>query len=340
MFEFGYITKGEVIRCINYLLCRREDDDSEFSQDFEIIKVKRKRFAHGVLGYDRVSVWDYFTRNTDLKKILEARRISDIDYLLFKAWDYYDLDMPWRYSFFLTTYDEDVIIKDSERPILHDNINGGVIMLTTELLSRLKRKNVSKDAEKSKQRLKNDFSSASKAQKQAIVELSGLHITSIYNACKTGAVSARLALSFAQVLKVSPFYYSAEQDKRTKLNFELIPLFLQQLGYNSLLKELRSPAEPKPIGEDSKKLEPSASEEEPNATESEPDDKSQTSDTNQSSGTFGIQLNLPDSSSIQTAVDELSEDGWQLLLKALFIRAKAGGQAKQYAELVKRCLLM
>jgi hypothetical protein len=56
--------------------------------------------------------------------------------------------------------------------------------------------------------------------------------------------------------------------------------------------------------------------------------------------TIIFEFAFPDTDTMRTAIQEMSDDDAVLLLKSLFLRAKAGGDAEQFAELVKRCLLV
>jgi hypothetical protein len=54
---------------------------------------------------------------------------------------------------------------------------------------------------------------------------------------------------------------------------------------------------------------------------------------------ISFEVDFSDEPNMRTAVEELCYDEAALLLKSLYIRAKAGGDARRLAEIVKRCLL-
>ena len=100
------------------------------------------------------------------------------------------------------------------------------MMITRETMAFIKRKNVSKDAEKTKQRVEADYSSLRNSEKSNIFAISGLSRSSIYLTVKTGRLSARLALAMAHTLNVSPLYYTGETDDREELTEANLRYFL------------------------------------------------------------------------------------------------------------------
>ena len=210
-------------------------------------------------------------------------------------------------------------------------------MLTAEQMKSLKQVNVSVDAEKTKIRIKEDFSCASKDVKNKIAGLTGQAKNSIYRVYNTGTVGARLVLAMSQILDVTPFYYTGEQDDKEPFQETLALLFLQQRGYKKLLNELgvkNGKKIRKPRG--SKK-----SDDTPTSPANDTDikDEPAVSVNEESAKTVNIQMALSDSDEMNKTMEDLTEDNAVLLLKSLFYRSKAGGQAKELANLVKRCLL-
>lgn len=196
--------------------------------------------------------------------------------------------------------------------------------LTTEMLATLKRTNASIDAEKSKQRVKADFTSSKNRQKTAVVELSGLTRASIYRVFREGAVSAKIAIAMAQILNVSPFYYTGESDEKGECTDAVLYSFLVQKGFRSLANQIAQ----QPNSDDSKAMYAEGT-----------------------SGIFSSSVPTPltnplftsafsNSPELATAAIELPLEEAHQLLTALYVRAKAGGNAKQIADLVKRCLLI
>ncbi|MCL1806577.1 MAG: hypothetical protein FWG31_02620 [Oscillospiraceae bacterium] len=187
--------------------------------------------------------------------------------------------------------------------------------VTNEIISGLKQSNVSKDIDKTKQRVKEDFLASKNKQKTAIVELSGLKRTSIYRVFREGAVSAKIVLSMAQILNVAPNYYTGETEERGSFSDEQLQAFLIAKGYPKLAHLAAAPRK------------------------SRSDAKSEKDDTAQQDNLL-FSSAFSNSAELEKAVSEIDSEEAVQLLRALLIRAKAGGKAAQTAELVKRCLMM
>jgi hypothetical protein len=87
-------------------------------------------------------------------------------------------------------------------------------MITIEQLKALKKGNVSVNTDKSKVRIPEAFKKATTAQKDEIINLSGLSKFTFYGAAKTGAASPRAVIALAQIMDISPFYLTGESDKK------------------------------------------------------------------------------------------------------------------------------
>jgi hypothetical protein len=87
-------------------------------------------------------------------------------------------------------------------------------MIAIEQLKALKKGNVSVNAGKSKVRIPEAFKKATTAQKDEIINLSGLSKFTFYGASKTGAASPRAVIALAQIMDISPFYLTGESDKK------------------------------------------------------------------------------------------------------------------------------
>ncbi len=184
--------------------------------------------------------------------------------------------------------------------------------ITKETILLLKRTDVSRDAEKTKQRVKEGFLSLRNKQKTEIVELSGLKRTSIYRVFREGSISAKITLAMAQILNVSPFYFTGETDQKEPLTDAQVVSFLKAKGYlkiaDMMSEELKSEnKQPNPVVP--------------------------------AGGSLFIPV-FPDNPEFNEAVSYLREEDAITLLRALLIRGKAGGDAAQIADVVKRCLLV
>ena len=204
------------------------------------------------------------------------------------------------------------------------------MLLTQEQMKSLKRVNASKDTEKTKERIKEDFSAASAAQKRAIAEAAGQVINSFYTVYKTGTATAKVLLALASELNVSPFYYTGETDEKEPCSDELVIRFLEELGdYADLVDELKSKATDKPKRKYTRKPKAEAAADDPaNIQEDciEPEAPASC-------------CGCTDEDTTQESINDICEEEAVILLKALFIRAKADGNAAVNLEEIKRRLL-
>ncbi|MCL2002794.1 MAG: hypothetical protein FWG72_02180 [Oscillospiraceae bacterium] len=190
-------------------------------------------------------------------------------------------------------------------------------MVTPELIDRLKQVNVSKDKDKSAERVKNAFSSATRKQKHEIEKLSGQKRTSIYRVFKTGSLSAKVLLPLAEKLNITPFWFTGETDEMEKCSDALILSFLDGRGYKNIAS-LAPKRGRKPASADGGKA----------SRDADPDE-----------GSITIPITLANAPKMRDAISELDADSASKLLHALYVRAKAGGNAEQLLEVVKLCLL-
>ncbi|MCL1824124.1 MAG: hypothetical protein FWG44_07975 [Oscillospiraceae bacterium] len=100
-------------------------------------------------------------------------------------------------------------------------------MLSEKQFESLKKANLSVDLSKSKERISGDFKSASSEAKKQIIKLSGLTRTTFYNAFQKGTASPKMVLAMAQMLGVSPYYYTGESDDKGEFNDGVLTGFLQ-----------------------------------------------------------------------------------------------------------------
>lgn len=249
-------------------------------------------------------------------------------------------------------------------------------MLTAEQMKLLKKVNVSKDVEKTKVRIKEDFKSLSNKTKAAIVELSGLSRHSFYNAFDSGAATPKVILSLAQILDVSPYYYMGAVDEKGSCSDDVLAQFLKDHGYMNLANEVKPSNEIKPKRkytrrpkvedvkvEDVKEAEILSGGSEIEADESKTIPFPAAENSNELTQAYDEPVNLDDaeleadadidmdqhdevfrielsnSQKMDDAVARLDEETAIMLLKALYKRAEAGGDAEMICDIVKRCLL-
>ena len=194
-------------------------------------------------------------------------------------------------------------------------------MLTTAQLEQLKRTNISKDPEKTKERVTALWQGLKIKQKQAIRELAGTTAQPIYRTQETGNISARMTLAFAQSLGVSPAYIIGEADEPGECTEAAVRELLQKHGYKALLAELQPMERQKRAYTRHPKPEP----EEALAQAAEEDAEE---------GPAAPETQLPSSS------DTLTAEDLQNLIFALYVQAKAGiTSSKEKLDQIKLIIL-
>lgn len=222
------------------------------------------------------------------------------------------------------------------------------MLLSKEQIKTLKQVDVSKNAEKTKERVAQDFKNATKEEKAAIVELTNQAISAVYRVFKTGAVNARIIVALSQVLNIEPWYYTGEIEERKPLDEAQLGQFLKVHGYDELLKELNKqhPEQHPEKRKYTRKPKPEVTTEKPSdapvdaPTEVLPaDPPSVVEPSEDMEDVLEVNIVFSDDEQMKKAVEELNEEDAVALLHTLFIRAKAGGEAAVISDVVKRCLL-
>ena len=119
------------------------------------------------------------------------------------------------------------------------------MLLTSSQIQSLKQSNISADIDKTKERVEALWKTAKSAQKQEIRTLVDIVPATVYRIYKTGSISAKLAIAFAQTLNVNPFYLTGEADESGEFAEADLLRLLEQQNYKKLLAELAA-AEPEP----------------------------------------------------------------------------------------------
>jgi Flp pilus assembly protein TadB len=201
---------------------------------------------------------------------------------------------------------------------------GGTDMLTAEAIQSMGRKNCSANTDLTMQRTKDVFKSAKRTQKNDIDALTGLKRVSIARVYATGIITAKVAVAIGQVLDINPFYLTGEAEERGSYA-ESLPSFLKAKGHSRLIKAIES-GEPK--DDDS-----------PKVSEQAASDKQEQVDLTPKTEPLFTSA-FSSSPELAKAAEELSLEEAYQLLTALSIRAKAGGNAAQLFDFIKRGLLM
>jgi len=192
-------------------------------------------------------------------------------------------------------------------------------MLSTAQLQQLKRTNISKNPEKTKQRVTELWQGLKIKQKQAIRELAGITAQPIYRTQETGTISARLTLAIAQSLGVSPLYITGEVDEPGECTEALIRDLLLNHGYRNLVASME-PVKRKYTRREKPESEEVAAEE--IVAEDVPDEE-----------TPVAEVQLPPGS------DAMTSEDLQQLVFALYVQAKVGiANSKEKLDQIKRII--
>jgi hypothetical protein len=203
-------------------------------------------------------------------------------------------------------------------------------MFDSESIKELKQVNISKDAEKTKERITDLWKHAPKPQRQEILTLAGVTLASIQRAYKTGNISAKLVVPLAQVLGVNPFYLIGESDDAGPCTDKLLNKLIGKQSFKKSAKGRNAVNR----GLKRRKKQSVADEQGdvPNVQsviDACPEPQPDLSDNTASS----------DLHDVAVLVDALTEEDLSVLLKALLLRAKAGGKYAEVADKVKLLLL-
>ncbi|MDR2532107.1 MAG: hypothetical protein LBC82_04615 [Oscillospiraceae bacterium] len=251
-------------------------------------------------------------------------------------------------------------------------------MLTAKQIEGLKKTNLSIDAQKSKDRISEGFKTASADIKKKITELSGLNRATFYNAFQKGSASPKMVLSMAQLLGVSPYYYTGEADEKGEFSEELLKSFLNDKKLVASAKKApakakvavdskpakkpgRKPAvkavpvevaEPKKRGRKpavkaipTEVAEPKKRGRKPASTVKAPVAKAPKAPvakaprTPKANDEILMQISIEKTPKLQKAIANLDEESAVLLLRALIRKAGVNDQSKALCDIIKSCLL-
>ena len=106
--------------------------------------------------------------------------------------------------------------------------DGRHIMLDLKQLNSLKQNNVSKDAEKTKARVREFWAPLPKPERDRIAELAKVTKYTVERTYKKGTITPRLAASFSAVLKINPYYMTGESDSSEDYTDEALSAFIKE----------------------------------------------------------------------------------------------------------------
>jgi hypothetical protein len=228
-------------------------------------------------------------------------------------------------------------------------LKGCCCMLKSEFIqNELKQNNISKNAEKTMQRLRAIWKPLKKPQRTEILELVGLKQTAIERAYKTGNISAKIVSAVSQVLRIDPLYIAGISDDERPFDDSLVVEFLKDLGYevekSNLERKKRTPREARetPINTTAA-VEPKNDVAEDAAVVAPM--QSSVSSIADCSGNFNdlpailAGLSKIFGGNVQDKLQEVTEEDISLMLKSLSIQAGFSDDKKNRLALIK-CLLL
>lgn len=105
-------------------------------------------------------------------------------------------------------------------------------------LSKLKRKNISADGEKTKTRVNELWENSSKSGRHDLIIATGHGIYKMIKLMsESGHITAKTVILLSRHLEANPFYLTGETEERGNYSDELLKSFLLKLGYGDLWKE-------------------------------------------------------------------------------------------------------
>ena len=214
-------------------------------------------------------------------------------------------------------------------------------MLKPEAIQSLKKNNISRDAEKTMQRLRAIWQPLAKAQREEILSLADIKKVSIERAYKTGGVSAKVIIAIAQVLNLDPLYFTGESDEQGTFDAEAVISYLAALGYDigksDISKKAKSQARAANPTAPKRGRKPKSTSAEP--INAEPTDAEPTIIEATIPALCNAMLDMVEPSTLQK-LDSLTEEDAILLYTGLCIQSDFCEEKKDRIALIKYLLLM
>ena len=208
-------------------------------------------------------------------------------------------------------------------------------MYSKELYNKLKQTNISRNAEKTKERVKAVWQTLDKQQRQEVFNISDLKKATLERSSRLGNISVTLATALAEVTRIDPYYLAALTDvKQENVSDSVIESFLIDHNYKKLINEAKQNVyyhqdytEQIPI------------------MQTIPDGQTEQAriiETNVNHASISqIAANILDTltDADKTSLESMAEDDMIYLLKALNLRARFNDDAKTITVLVKKILI-
>lgn len=223
-------------------------------------------------------------------------------------------------------------------------------MLKPETIKELKQNNVSKNAEKTMERLQSIWKPLAAPKREEILELTGLVKSSIQRAYKTGNVSAKIVAAVSQVMEVDPLYLCGISDEQRPYEDDIVVSFLTDLGYDIGKKDIIKKRKLRKPAASADAVAPADAATPPEAPADDTpvkENKTNTAVVPPAKAVDGIPAFSSISASLVALLDSeakgnlgnLTEDDIILMVKSLSVQAGFSTDKKEKLELIK-CLLL
>jgi hypothetical protein len=219
-------------------------------------------------------------------------------------------------------------------------------MFDSETIKQFKQINISADAEKTTARMAELWKRAPAPQRQEAVELAGVTVETMRRTYKTGNISAKLVVPIAKILNVDPFFITGESDNKGECTDELLRKLIEKHGSSKSAKAVKHGRRKKQpaAAKQARVTDIPASEAESHAPQPSLAELAQSAESQKhAENVFSSENTDVYVSSDPALIDlaaTLTEENIAILLKALLLRAKAGGKYAEIAGKIKMLLLL
>ena len=208
-------------------------------------------------------------------------------------------------------------------------------MYSKELYNKLKQTNISQNAKKTRERVRDVLGSLDRQQKQEVFNISDLKKATLERSCRLGNLSVTLATALAEISRVDPYYLAAQSDeKQEDISDAVIESFLIDHNYKNLIEESRPMLYYRPEYTEENQFVQSQADKEPE-TGMVPDNAINNASISQIASNILGTLTDDD----KTSLESMTEDDMIYLLKALNLRARFNDEAKSITVLLKKILI-
>jgi len=181
------------------------------------------------------------------------------------------------------------------------------MLFDREFISKLGTKSLSKDSDKTKERVNAAWKSADKKKQQEVLELADVKYAIAYRVRSVGTITTKMTIAYSQALDLDPYYLIGAVDENTGYSYAAAKKLLIEIGAGRLVKVFEKAYTP-------------PKDDSPPVEESLADDISVPAEVEELS--------------TQGATQKLTEEDMMTLLRGLVIKAGTG-KPKAVADILK-----